>query len=152
MPEPESPAVRLNEILPVPAGIDWNSDGLITQSDAWLELYNASDEVIDISGWQLEFSDGEYQIPAGTKLQPGSYLVLFPLQAGESLEDGGNVRLLNREHELVERIKLPKMAPDASYSRDSNGNWHDDWPPTPGQPNGPQQADRQQLPGLPPLP
>ena len=140
-PAPEPPTVYLNEVLPVPGSVDWNGDGQVMPSDAWLELYNASDEVVNLKGWQLEISNGDevhYLIPAGTVLKANYYLVLYPLGNGVSLAQGGVIRLYDDEGTLVDRLNLPELPADASYSLDATaGVWYSDWPATPGRPNGP---------------
>ena len=44
----------------------------------WIELYNNSDQTIDLSNWYYSDSDPDHQffLPAGTMLEPGDYLVL----------------------------------------------------------------------------
>lgn len=44
-------------------------------SESWLELYNRSNQEVDLSGWSL---DGgiSYQFSVGQKMNPGSYLVV----------------------------------------------------------------------------
>lgn len=46
-----------------------------TGAGDWLELYNGTEEVIDLTGWILADSSHEYVIPYG-KIQPQSYAVL----------------------------------------------------------------------------
>jgi hypothetical protein len=153
IPDPETPVVHLNEVLPVPRSVDWNGDGEITPSDAWLELYNTADGTVDLSGWHLEISKGEdgedgvYLIPAGTSLRPAGYLVLYPLQKKMSLADGGRIRLFDNEGKLVDQVILIELPADASYSLDAaTGIWHADWPTTPGEPNTPLELEPPPLP------
>lgn len=43
--------------------------------EEWIELFNRSDESVDLSAWQ--FSDGvKFDFPVGTTLEPGGYLVI----------------------------------------------------------------------------
>ena len=144
IPDPEIPVVQLNEVLPFPRSVDWNGDGEITRADAWLELSNMADEVVDLSGWHLEISKGEdgkdgvYLIPAGTSLRPAGYLVLYPLQKKMSLAEGGRIRLFDNGGKLVDQVILMELPADTSYSLDTaTGTWHADWPATPGEPNTP---------------
>ncbi len=63
------PAVVVNEVL---------ANSGASASDA-IELYNASDVEVDISGWWLTDEGGEpekYAIPAGTKIPAGGYVVI----------------------------------------------------------------------------
>lgn len=52
------------------------NDTLYDNDEEWLELYNrSSSETVDLSGWSL--ADGiDFAFPAGTKMAPGSYLVV----------------------------------------------------------------------------
>jgi hypothetical protein len=154
--------VRLNEVLPAPAAVDWDGDGVADDRDEWIELYNAGSGIADLSGWLLDAAGGgtPYQIPAGTVLQPGAFAVFYRQRTGIILDDNGGevrllvpggagaemsagrrddrlARLLGTEVAVLDAITFGPMAPDASYSRDQNGGWHGDWLPSPGQPNMP---------------
>ncbi len=145
-PTPEPGPVLIDELLPVPGSVDWNGDGLVDASDAWVELANRSDKAIDVSGWRLKAVDVPgteiglkivYRIPDGTKIKPSGLLLLFPLKAGDSLVQGGEFRLLDEQDKVRDRVVLPALPADASYSRDVDGLWHADWQPTPHKPNKP---------------
>jgi hypothetical protein len=43
----------LNEVLSHPKRTDWDRNGKADAKDEWIELYNASDAAVDISGWSL---------------------------------------------------------------------------------------------------
>jgi hypothetical protein len=136
MPEPEPSGVRLNELLPVPA-----QDGIVDELDEWIELYNSGSVSADVSGWFLDDGEGgsePYRMADGTVLQPGAFLVLLGRTTGLVLEDiGDTVRLLNPDGAVMDAVVFGELAPNASYSRDDFGIWHDDWPPSPGAPNQP---------------
>jgi single-stranded DNA-binding protein len=150
-PEPEPPAVYMNEVLPVPGSVDWNGDGEVTGSDAWLELYNATDKKVNLRGWRLEISNGSevvYQIPAGAVIKSDDYLVLYPLGNDMSLAGGGVMRLYDDEGTLVDQLNLPELPADSSYSLDATAMvWHAGWEATPGRPNGQQDPGTGELPG-----
>ncbi len=149
-PEPLPIGVRINEILPAPAR-DWNGDGVVNEGDEWIELYNATDVTINLSGWFLATGIGDsdaqtgrvdtgeaYLIPTGVELSPGAYIILYHQQTGLHLPDaGGQVRLLSPSRTPIESVPFGQLGADASYSRDEEGSWHSDWPPTPGGPNLP---------------
>lgn len=139
IPGPEQPSIYLNEILLVPGAIDWNDDGRVDASDAWIELYNAGDEAANLHNWRLEIISGgedeDYRIPAKTTLRPARFLVLYPLRRDVNLVNGAVIRLVNKAGKLVDQVAVPALSEDASYSRDASGNWHADWLPTPGGPN-----------------
>lgn len=148
-PKPELPDIRFNELLPNPGLIDWNGDGQVTEADAWLELYNAGDEPVDLSGWSIEISNEDgagLQIPKDTLLQPEEYLVVYLHQPELAETDKVEIRLLNKTGQLVDSVSLPDLPADASYSLDIAGVWHADWPPTPGEPNSPLAPEPQPAP------
>jgi hypothetical protein len=60
-------SVRLNEIMPTITG----------KNDAWVELYNAGSEAVDVTGWTFESKvrNEKLTIKAGT-VPAGGYLVL----------------------------------------------------------------------------
>lgn len=133
--------VLINEVLPVPAALDWDGDGTASEGDEWIELINGGTGAVDLGGWFLD--DGEagsdlYRIPGGTILQPGAFRVFFRRETGLMLDDAGDqVRLLGPEGAVVDVVVFGALSLDASYSRDAGGTWHADWPPSPGAPNLP---------------
>jgi hypothetical protein len=118
--------------------VDWNQDGTIDDGDEWIELYNASQTPVDVGGWRLTNRQGKgmYRIPRGTVLKPGAFMVLYGKETGLVLAESGDaVELLGPGDRVREGVALPALGADASYSRDGQGSWHSDWPPSPGRPN-----------------
>ena len=99
-PEPETPealeietspepiltyALFISEVLadpPTGAAGDANQDGQRdAREDEFIELYNAGETPVDISGWQLCEDNVEpdncFQFPSDAVIEPGSYVVLF---------------------------------------------------------------------------
>jgi hypothetical protein len=151
-PTPAPPAgVRLNEILPVPAPMDLNGDGILDEPDEWIELHNAGPVVVDVGGWFLDDGEGgsmPYRIPKGSVLGAGAFAVFYGRETGLVLDDDGDLaRLLGPDGELLEVVTFGRLAPNATYSLGSDGAWHTDWPPSPGAPNLPPQPGSQS-PGL----
>jgi hypothetical protein len=142
-PTPPPPVVYLNEVLPAPAAVDWDEDGTADDLDEWIELYNAGTTAVDLGGWSLD--DGvddtaPYLIPEGTVLEPGAFVVFYRQETGIVLEDsGGEVWLLGSDGAVMDSVVFGALAADGSYSRDEAGDWHIDWPPSPGEPNLPSQ-------------
>ena len=100
--DPVIEGLVINEILADPGntnsdgnvdGIDANNDGTIsTSQDEFFELYNNSDETLDISGYTMEdFFAIRHTFPAGTTMQPNEFLVVF---SGGTLDDfSGNAQI-----------------------------------------------------------
>ena len=83
--DPEDPppgregALLINEVLADPGAGDFNGDGVAsTTEDEFVELVNAGDSALDLSGATI--SDGfgvRGTLPEGTVLEPGEVLVVF---------------------------------------------------------------------------
>ncbi|MCH2584633.1 MAG: lamin tail domain-containing protein, partial [Planctomycetes bacterium] len=84
----------INEIMYHPLGDNEDKE--------YLELYNRSDRVVDISGWELN-RGLSFTFPAGTRMSPDTYLVI-----------GRNPRLIEEIHGLPANSVLgPEQDPDA---------------------------------------
>ncbi len=107
-----------------------------SKSDDWIELYNASSEAVDLSGWGLSDNAGrprKWQLPAGTVIQPGQYLGVFAnglegstadrLQTNFSLSaDGGySVVLSQPGGAIMDRLFVPMQYEDISFGRSGDG-------------------------------
>jgi hypothetical protein len=137
--------VRLNEVKPVadtvPTTRTASANGTVGTPGEWIELYNAGPAAADVSNWLLDDAEGgstPYQIPAGTLLQPGAFLLFLGNETGIVLEDTGDeVRLMEPDGTVADSVAFGPLVPDSSLSRDESGVWHDDWQPSPGAPNVP---------------
>lgn len=106
----------------------------------WIELKNASDSAIDLSGWGLSNNASrprKWQFPNGTVIQPGQYLCVFADRDGNddmvdparaprtnliaefnlSAAGGYSVVLSRAGGEIVDRMALPQQYRDISYGR-----------------------------------
>lgn len=111
----ESGNIIINEI-------NYNSADDFNPED-WVELYNADDVELNISGWEFKDEDDShvFVIPENTILQPGDYLVLckdtalfssvfpdvtnFIGDLGYGLSGGGEmIRLFNEEDALIDWV------------------------------------------------
>lgn len=73
--------VVISEIMYNPA-----SSEKLPNKVEWVELYNAGDEAVDLTGWYLRDEDGQTGVmPKDTKLEPGKALVLIP--AAQTVEE-----------------------------------------------------------------
>lgn len=121
--------ITINEFLPSPVGKDAKKE--------WIELYNDSDQIVDISGWQLDDEDGgskPFVFPENTLITRKGYLVLSRQTTGIALNnDGDKVRLLLSTGAVFQEISYEKAPEGQSSSRTPEGFvWNT---PTPGLPN-----------------
>src|SRR3989338_7099570 len=74
-----SAAVKINEFVVEPQ-TDWNSNGNITGSDEWIELYNTGPIEINITGWNLTLNDSSPAIETlnGIILNNSFFILLNP--------------------------------------------------------------------------
>lgn len=95
---------RVETRAPVPAQPHRES------SEEWIELYNRSAEIVDLSGWTL--SGGvEHEISEGTTLPAGAYLVIDSFRG--TLSNGGEPLILsNADGQIIDEV----------HYRD-NGRW-----------------------------
>lgn len=119
-------------------------DELGNSSD-WLELYNPSEETINLEDWSLsDDSDNPRKwIFPNINIGPESYLLIFASDEDFFLEyahtnfklsaDGENLILSNPEGEIVDQINFPELETDWSYGRFPNGgaDWQAFLQPTP---------------------
>ncbi len=113
----------------------------------WVELYNPTEQTVDLSGWYLQDEDGRTGgAPKGTRLEPGHALVLIPAEQsvadfrkawGGTDEDyqvvplekwgaGGLHNLANSPSDKNEKLTLCR--PDTSISDTVNYDDKDPWP------------------------
>ena len=109
------------------------------QPHDWLELYNASSQAADISGWGLSddaASPRKYRFPQGTVIQPGDHLTLYLsgtdgvdasgiLHASFRLSaDGGyGLTLSDASGALLDRVFVPEQYTGISYARMEDGGF-----------------------------
>ena len=116
-------AVRLNEIMA----------SATAEPCDWVEIYNASGQAVDLSGYGLSDNSGhprKWQFPNGTTLQPGQYMVLaLSGSEGESsgsylnvnfaLSSGGGytVTLSDPSGNVLDAVYLSQQFGGISYGR-----------------------------------
>ncbi|MBN2780365.1 MAG: CotH kinase family protein, partial [Candidatus Marinimicrobia bacterium] len=118
--------------------------------DDWLELYNASDETLDLGGMYLtDKSDNltKWRIPDGTEIAPGDWLLFWCDEDGEQvglhtnfkLSAGGEFLALTEADGLsiVDSLTFGEQETDVSYGRTTDGGttWQFFAVPTPGYSN-----------------
>lgn len=137
----------INELMQ--SNIDCVMDDLKEFPDSWVELYNNSQEVIQLKNYRLGIStkaDEAYQLPSGN-IQPHKYLLVYcdrenkNLHTHFRLESGKGCKVyLFKDGEIVDSLPetLMKMpAPDIAYGRKNDGGneWGYQLTPTPGKAN-----------------
>jgi len=143
MPLPEPAHVRLNEILPLPGDlIDWNGDGSPDAFDSWIEIYNPGDSTIELDGWSLatnKLGEDAYDFPVKAEIKAGHFLVLYRDLTGLDLSQASFLYLFDAMGKVVDWAEFENLPADATNSLDELGRWHDDWLPTPGMVNRPEE-------------
>ena len=139
--------VRLNELLPSPRDVDWDSDGLANYLDEWIELVNAGDLPANLSGWTLvdgALSGGpghRYVLPAGTHLEPGGHLVVYRRTSAIALDAADEwVTLFFPNDQIADQLHTTSFPGyDQSWCRlpDGTGAWTTACQETPGATNQP---------------
>lgn len=143
-PTPYPSEIIINEFVPVPY-YDWNRDSILDSGDEWIELYNRSEQTIDLGGWKLDDQkggSGVFRIPYGTILPAHGFRVFFASETIIGLDNGGDVvRLLHPDNTPADRIKYDPLETNKSYARNPDGaeSWSTRCVPTPGLPNCSQQ-------------
>jgi len=133
-PDPQHlPAIVVNELMAD------NDNGIVDEAgenEDWVELYNNSDQAIDVSGFYLTDRYGnprQWQIPAGTVIAARDYLLIWcdddgaqgPLHANFKLgKDGEGVYLFANDpalNILVASLVYPAVGADEAYGRLPDG-------------------------------
>jgi len=109
--------IIINEFMANPSGKD--------DEEEWIEIYNDSDSVTDISGWQLDDIDGgskPFIFPKNTLIAPKSYIVFSRQITNIALNnDKDGVRLLLPEGVVFQEINYEKPPLGKSSARTDEG-------------------------------
>ena len=122
--------------------------------DDWVELYNDSDEAIDLGGMYFTDTIGDddpYQIPdtdsSLTTVQPKGYILIWcdddqeqgPLHVSNKLSKGGeSIVLISQDNQtIIDSLSFSEQTTDVSMGRDPNNvnEFIFFENPTPGLPN-----------------
>ncbi len=140
-------AVVINEFMADNGGVVSDPQG---DADDWIELYNASTDAVDISGWYLTDDLGQsrtWAFPGGTVIPAGGFLVVWTdkdtgdsgLHASFSLRAGGEeIGLYGADGStLMDSVIFDSQNRDQSYARypDGAATWQFVAQPSPGQSN-----------------
>jgi uncharacterized protein YdeI (BOF family) len=130
-----SDSVVISEILPDPDGKD-NQGGAFE----WLELFNESEEDVNLKGWILDDVENKgskaYQIKEDLIIKAKKYLVISSKDSKLFFNNPGDeVNLFWPEGDLVDSVEYQKSKEGFSYSLLARGNWGWSDKPTPGEEN-----------------
>ena len=135
------PDVVFNEVLA--SSHDRKLEG---ETIDWIELFNASDETVDLEGWSLSTIETvrDYTFPSSTPLEPGGFLLLLAdSYQGTYFDlnrDGDSLFLRGPLKEgglLCDDLRYPDQHADFSWQRasDGEGDWCAATGVTPGNSN-----------------
>ncbi len=125
--------LKLNEIM--------SKD--VNDGPDWIEVYNMSDDDMDLSGFILndkDVADGGFKIPDGTIILSKGFYVVDENESGIKVSSGGeDVSLSKPDKTVIDHTKTPDMSSDVglTWAREIDGEG--DWKvssPTPGSSNG----------------
>lgn len=136
----------INEVMPSNSRFAKDPQG---EFDDWIEIFNPSDKVIDLSG--MFMSDRisnlrRWQFPSGTMISPSSFLLIWAdgetekkgLHAGFKLaEKGETIFLIDsdlRGNAIIDQLTYDRVNEDESFGRLPSGKLAV-MPPTPGTKN-----------------
>lgn len=147
----EPPALVVNELLAS------NQTGILDYTGAfsdWFEIYNASDEIVDLSEYTATDDPAlpqKWSFPDGVSVPAGGYLVVFASGSGSTVDEVHASFRLSRAGEsillvgparydlpVIDQVDFGPQQPDISWARmpDGAADFIADPTPTPGEPNG----------------
>jgi hypothetical protein len=131
--KPDKPAggdIVINELLPVNSTIAQDQDG---EYDDWIELYNLSGSVRDISGYFLSDNRdhfSKWQIPVGTKIDGYGYLIIWADDDSAQVGLHANFKLSSQGEEilfsapdgtLLDKVIFPGQSQEVAFARNPDG-------------------------------
>lgn len=136
--------IRINEVMTSNKGTVSDGNGNFPD---WLELYNASDKDVNISGYGLsddKLAAAKWAFPTGTVVPAKGYLVVYcsgdaekgAMHAAFKLSAQDALILSNTSGHVVDSMQLRSVASDAVLAYDdATGAWQELSYPSPGFPN-----------------
>ncbi len=117
----------INEFLPNPIGKDTEEE--------WIELFNNSQEAVDLSGWQIKDASGKAFF-LKNKIGPGQYFVLDYKTTKISLNNNAETLFLyDQKGNLIDKAEFAGAAPEGKSLIRQNGQFIFTDKPTPGKAN-----------------
>ena len=141
-PSPLQGKLRIAELMAHNKTVLMDADG---EFPDWIELWNCSDEVLDLEGWVI--ADGEkkagWTLPA-LHLSPDGRVLLFAsrkdrrdgeLHTDFALSEEERVVLRDAQGLIVDTADCAETGGDVSLTLTESGAWEQSLLPTPGYPN-----------------
>lgn len=122
--------VAINEIMASNDSIEMDEAG---DYDDWIELFNHSEEALDISGFYLtdRFTEpNKWEIPENTILESEDYLMIWADKETEEgayhsnfklSSSGEGLYLFNRDLQIVDEVVYEQQTTDLAFARVPNG-------------------------------
>lgn len=112
------PKLELSEIFPDPTSPQ------VDTADEFIEIYNPTDQEVDLSGWKLKDESGDEYLIKDKSIAPKSRLAIFVLESKITLNNTGDIiTLLDPNGSLVdESADYESAEPGLSWSKIS-GVW-----------------------------
>lgn len=136
----------INEIMQ--SNIDCLVDDINQFPDSWVELYNPTNQIIDLGGYRLGDSPNPakaYILVSGYKIGPGAHHVVYCDKEGVNhhadfrLDSGKGSIYLFKGEEVIDKIEkfAAQPAPNVAYGREFDGadTWGYQLVPSPNAPN-----------------
>jgi len=105
--------IFINEILPAPAGADENNE--------WIEIFNASDLKIDLSGWKIQDTEGTmttFVFAEDAKINANDYLILKRPKTKITLNnDSDSLNLIFPDGKIIDTVNYKNAKTSQSYSK-----------------------------------
>ena len=136
--------IRINEVMTSNKGMISDGNGKFPD---WIELYNASDSDMNISGYGLsddKLTAAKWAFPSGTTVPAKGYIVVFcsgdaqdgPMHAPFKLSAQDALILSNTSGHVVDSMQLKSVAAGSVLAFDDTDNaWKEFAYPSPGFPN-----------------
>jgi hypothetical protein len=126
---PES-SVVINELMAVNTTIVTDQNG---EYDDWIEMYNKSSVLLDLSGYYISDSKentAKWEIPAGTTVPARGFLIIWAdkdtTQAGlhsnfKLSSAGEKLYFVNPDQLIIDEVEYPSQTLELAYARNPDG-------------------------------
>jgi len=120
------PALTINEVLPVNATVNMDEQ---SESDPWIEIYNAGPAMIDLQGYHLTddyLTPTKWTFPASSDVCSECWLLVWvdgetgdgPLHTSFALNSGGgSIALTDATGALIDYVNYGSLPADVSFGR-----------------------------------